>query len=86
LADELLTELRDSGFAVADQHIALTPIRKLWIAWRASRDRGQRRAAPDPGCWRLQSRDGATRGLTHRTRPAGPTQSASSRESADTPS
>jgi phytoene synthase len=82
LADALLAELRESGFAVADQHIALTPIRKLWIAWRASRDPGQRKAVPDPGRRRLPSRDGAPRG----SRPARSVQPTSSRESADTPS
>jgi phytoene synthase len=37
LADALLAELRESGYSVADQHITLTPLRKLWIAWRESR-------------------------------------------------
>jgi 15-cis-phytoene synthase len=37
LADRLLTEIAVSGFQVADQRIALTPIRKLWNAWRESR-------------------------------------------------
>ncbi|WP_200388224.1 squalene/phytoene synthase family protein [Thiocapsa imhoffii] len=39
LADTLLAELMASGLAVADQRIALTPLRKLWIAWRESRAR-----------------------------------------------
>jgi phytoene synthase len=39
LADRLLAEIADSGFQVADQRIALTPIRKLWNAWRESRRR-----------------------------------------------
>lgn len=34
LADALLAELVDSRFQVADQWIDLTPLRKLWIAWR----------------------------------------------------
>jgi phytoene synthase len=33
----LLTELRRSGLAVADQRIGLTPLRKLWIALRTPR-------------------------------------------------
>lgn len=37
LADRLLAEIADSAFAVADQRIALTPLRKLWHAWRESR-------------------------------------------------
>lgn len=37
LADRLLAEIAASGFDVADQRIALTPIRKLWNAWRESR-------------------------------------------------
>lgn len=31
----LLAEIRRDGFAVLNQRIALTPIRKLWLAWRA---------------------------------------------------
>jgi phytoene synthase len=31
----LLAELARSGYAVTDQRIGLTPLRKLWIAWRA---------------------------------------------------
>ena len=30
----LLHEIRDDGFHVLDQRIALTPLRKLWIAWK----------------------------------------------------
>jgi len=30
----LLDELEDTGFRVLHQRIALTPLRKLWIAWR----------------------------------------------------
>jgi phytoene synthase len=37
LADRLLAEIAAGGFQVADQRIALTPIRKLWNAWRESR-------------------------------------------------
>ncbi|RKT46040.1 squalene/phytoene synthase family protein [Thiocapsa rosea] len=40
LADRLLAEIAASGFQVADQRIALTPIRKLWNAWRESRRGG----------------------------------------------
>jgi 15-cis-phytoene synthase len=31
---ELLEEIRADGFAVLEQRIALTPLRKLWIAWK----------------------------------------------------
>lgn len=34
---DLLGVLERSGFDVGDQRIALTPLRKLWLAWRASR-------------------------------------------------
>lgn len=37
LADLLLAELDAGGFEVADRRISLTPIRKLWHAWRESR-------------------------------------------------
>jgi phytoene synthase len=37
LADRLLAEIAASGFRIADHRIALTPIRKLWNAWRESR-------------------------------------------------
>ena len=30
----LLREIRRDGCRVLDRHMALTPIRKLWIAWR----------------------------------------------------
>ena len=30
----LLDEIERAGFAVLNQRISLTPIRKLWIAWR----------------------------------------------------
>ena len=30
----LLAEIRRDGFRVLDQRIALTPVRKLWIAWK----------------------------------------------------
>jgi len=33
----LLDEIERDGFHVLDQRIALTPIRKLWIAWRSTR-------------------------------------------------
>ena len=32
----LLDELRRADLAVVDQRIGLTPLRKLWIAWRAA--------------------------------------------------
>ncbi|MBK1703967.1 squalene/phytoene synthase family protein [Halochromatium glycolicum] len=37
LHQDLLAVLERSGFDVADQRIGLTPLRKLWLAWRASR-------------------------------------------------
>ncbi len=36
LCDLLLVELEASGFDVFDQRISVTPIRKLWAAWRES--------------------------------------------------
>ena len=30
----VLDEIERAGFPVLDQRISLTPIRKLWIAWR----------------------------------------------------
>jgi 15-cis-phytoene synthase len=30
----LLEEIKDDGFGVLDHRVALTPIRKLWIAWK----------------------------------------------------
>jgi phytoene synthase len=35
LALALLDEIERDGYHVLHQRIALTPIRKLWIAWRA---------------------------------------------------
>lgn len=39
LALALLDEIESDGYHVLHQRIALTPIRKLWIAWRAARKR-----------------------------------------------
>lgn len=39
IALALLDEIERDGFQVLHQRIALTPIRKLWIAWRAARAR-----------------------------------------------
>ncbi|RQQ54271.1 presqualene diphosphate synthase HpnD [Burkholderia stagnalis] len=39
LAGALLDEIERDGYQVLHQRIALTPIRKLWIAWRAARRR-----------------------------------------------
>ncbi|RKP52635.1 presqualene diphosphate synthase HpnD [Trinickia fusca] len=39
LALALLEEIERDGYQVLHQRIALTPIRKLWIAWRAARAR-----------------------------------------------
>jgi phytoene synthase len=33
----LLDEIARDGYRVLDHHIALTPLRKLWIAWRTAR-------------------------------------------------
>ena len=38
----LLDEIERSHYAVLNQRIALTPLRKLWIAWRTSRRLGRR--------------------------------------------
>jgi phytoene synthase len=35
----LLEEIEREQYAVLDQRIALTPLRKLWIAWKTSRER-----------------------------------------------
>jgi phytoene synthase len=37
IMEVLLEEIADEGFDVADQRIGLTPLRKLWLAWRESR-------------------------------------------------
>lgn len=37
LVDRLLAEVAACGYAVADRRIGLTPIRKLWHAWRESK-------------------------------------------------
>ncbi len=39
LALVVLDEIERDGFQVLHQRLALTPIRKLWIAWRAARRR-----------------------------------------------
>jgi phytoene synthase len=39
IALALLDEIERDGYHVLHQRIALTPIRKLWIAWRAARKR-----------------------------------------------
>lgn len=39
LARALLVEIERDGYQVLHQRIALTPIHKLWIAWRAARRR-----------------------------------------------
>lgn len=39
MALALLDEIERDGYRVLHQRIALTPIRKLWIAWRAARAR-----------------------------------------------
>ncbi len=41
LTERLLDELEATGFDLADQRVSLTPIRKLWYAWRESRARPQ---------------------------------------------
>jgi len=37
ILETLLHEIEIAGFDVADQRIGLTPLRKLWLAWRESR-------------------------------------------------
>jgi 15-cis-phytoene synthase len=37
ILESLLDELEQAGFAVADQRLGLTPLRKLWLGWRESR-------------------------------------------------
>lgn len=39
ILETLLAEIEDEDFDAADQRIALTPLRKLWLAWRESRRR-----------------------------------------------
>jgi phytoene synthase len=41
LAMALLTEIAEDGYRLLEQRISLTPLRKLWLAWR--RRRGERR-------------------------------------------
>ena len=33
----LLTEIARDGFLVLDRRTSLTPVRKLWLAWRTAR-------------------------------------------------
>jgi len=33
----LLDEIERDGYAVLDHRVALTPLRKLWIAWKTAR-------------------------------------------------
>ena len=33
ILESLFNEIEREGFDVADQHIGLTPLRKLWLAW-----------------------------------------------------
>jgi len=53
LADLLLDELAAGAFDLADQRIALTPLRKLWHAWRESRQPPHRspNAIENPHPW-----------------------------------
>jgi phytoene synthase len=39
----LLDEIERDGFRVLEHRVALTPIRKLWIAWRTARGEERRR-------------------------------------------
>lgn len=45
ILDALHDELSATGYAVADQRIGLTPLRKLWLAWRETR---RRQPSPEP--------------------------------------
>ncbi|HEY3486902.1 MAG TPA: hypothetical protein VGL10_02445, partial [Gammaproteobacteria bacterium] len=35
--EKLLDEIEADGYRVLEQRISLTPLRKLWIAWRTAR-------------------------------------------------
>jgi len=37
ILESLLNEIADAGYEVADRRIGLTPLHKLWLAWRESR-------------------------------------------------
>lgn len=37
MAQALLVALEKGAFPVLDQHLSLTPVRKLWVAWRSQR-------------------------------------------------
>ncbi len=43
LAMALLDEIEADGFAVLERRITLTPLRKLWLAWRVRRRESRRR-------------------------------------------
>ncbi len=47
LAMTLLAEIKADGYRLLEQRISLTPLRKLWLAWRLRR-RERRRAAKPP--------------------------------------
>jgi len=57
LADLLLDELAAGAFDLADQRIALTPLRKFWHAWRESRQPRPRspNANENPHPWNQNS-------------------------------
>ena len=57
----LLDEIEASGGQVLNQRISLTPLRKLWIAWRTwvsvrREERVRQRSAPDPASRLRRSR------------------------------
>jgi phytoene synthase len=37
LAGAVLDEIEADGFRVTEHHVALTPLRKLWLTWRVNR-------------------------------------------------
>ena len=38
LAMALLAEIAEEGYRLLEQHTRMTPLRKLWLAWRRRRD------------------------------------------------
>lgn len=47
LAIALLDTLEKSGFQVLDQRISLTPLRKLWLAWRSGKRKSLKQGFPE---------------------------------------
>jgi phytoene synthase len=49
LQQALLAEIRGADYSVLSQRITLTPLRRLWIAWRTRRRAHRSNPAPHPG-------------------------------------